>query len=264
MAINAIQVNDDTLGDLEATLADAAAALAPNMPLVTTTVNGDMSAGDKVKLDGIVGQTDSLDANPDRFLKMETNGTQGPFGLGSTLAEAVGDIDDQNMRTGFYRTTATTLGTFPAGTMTGTLQNVKQAAAFGFQLFSNTDTSFHYRRLTSGVWGAWIDLTLTGGGGGGGSDNTAAALDIVGASLQLGVTDGAGTQTDNLALADLANALAPLFAAAFTAMTVAQKTAVAKAMFSPDGSGWIDANGLYGEDDGNRGAAGYTSIADIP
>ena len=83
---------------------------------------------------------------------------------------------------------------------------------------------------------------------------------VAGSNLNLQVGSSAGLLSGSIPLQNLANALMPLMAAAFTAMTPAQRRAWHVANKSPDGSGWTDSNGLYGEDDGLRGTAGYTDI----
>jgi len=154
MTINAFQVNDDATGDKEASVAEATAAL----DVATTSLNGTMSSGDKTKLDDIVGQANSNDAVADRYYKMEANGTQGAFGLGSLIGETVPDIDITNLRTGTYRTTGGSTGTFPAGSQTGALQMVAQANNFGYQIFSNSATALYYRRLIAGAWSPWLEI----------------------------------------------------------------------------------------------------------
>jgi len=106
-------------------------------------------------------------------------------------------------------------------------------------------------------------LSGLGGGGGGGAVNNTASLAVNGGNVEVTVNDTTGAVTGTLALQDLADAVMPLLAQSFTNMTAAEKSVWAAAVYSPLGSGWVDANGLYGEDDGNRFAAGFTTIANL-
>lgn len=65
---------------------------------------------------------------------------------------------------------------------------------------------------------------------------------------------------------DAPDPVAPTLAAitaAYASATVSERRAYHKATKSADGSGWVDLNGNYGEDDALRGTPGYTNIADL-
>lgn len=85
---------------------------------------------------------------------------------------------------------------------------------------------------------------------------------IMGTNLRIAIGEpGSETVFGDIPLNTLANALIPFFSTAYNTLNVTQKQAVAKAMFSPVGSLWVDSNGLVGEDDGLRNTAGYTDIS---
>lgn len=83
---------------------------------------------------------------------------------------------------------------------------------------------------------------------------------IVGTNLVLNRSVGPSLTIDisSLVAGDLA---LPAMTAAFQAASVAQRRAFMAAIFSPEGSGWVDTQGRYGENDALQGTTGYTDIS---
>ena len=95
----------------------------------------------------------TTDTTAGRLLKV------GDFGLGNNAsALAVTNLDDATLATGFYRTTASTTGTFPVSAVAGALIVESATATQCRQTFMSsaaTDRAVFTRRYTGGAWTAW-------------------------------------------------------------------------------------------------------------
>jgi hypothetical protein len=86
------------------------------------------------------------------------------YGIGITgNATLIANIDATNTGAGLYRFDNTTTGTYPTGVAaadTGLVEHWRQAAGTGmmFLFHATTDRVFH-RRLASGSWGTWREVT---------------------------------------------------------------------------------------------------------
>ncbi len=106
-----------------------------------------------VPVTGTAVTQSATDATGGRLLKV------GDFGLGNNgSAPAVTDLDDPTLASGFYRTTGTTVGTFPATAVAGALIIESPTASQCKQTFmasSAADRGVYVRRYVSGAWSAW-------------------------------------------------------------------------------------------------------------
>lgn len=82
-----------------------------------------------------------------------------PFGLGVTgNAPDLANIDATNIGTGFYRTTASTTGTFPAGitaSSTSVIRMERETSALGVMTLMDDSGRAFRRYMVASAWGSW-------------------------------------------------------------------------------------------------------------
>ena len=91
-------------------------------------------------------------------------GDVGPFGIGSGIAPLLSDINDETTKSGMYRITTATTGTFPPGSL---LQTVIVMAYNNptnmMQIASDlaTPNRMSFRSRSSGVWRPWLSIVTS-------------------------------------------------------------------------------------------------------
>jgi hypothetical protein len=116
-----------------------------------------------VPMTGTATTQGPTDAGEGRLPRLRSTG--GIFGLGGLDAPGVADVDDSALRTGFYRSTTTSVGTLPPGHALGTfggsgpLVVLRHDGGSVTQWWSSLSDAQVWTRRFSGSWTGWQRAT---------------------------------------------------------------------------------------------------------